>query len=162
MSEEPAIRVKDNRRFTADGDAKPDAPEEKQAAAAPPPEPEPATSEAEASSATKAAPKAEVEPEANAAPEPDPQQFAPPPASLELLVYSLVMQAEMSLMGESDEKAPNLPMARHAIDMLGVLKDKTKGNLSLEENRLLENSLTELRFRYVQIQGEFTRPGGGS
>jgi hypothetical protein len=33
---------------------------------------------------------------------------------------------------------------------MGVLADKTKGNLSLEENRLLENSLTELRFRFIQ------------
>lgn len=148
MSEEPAIRVKDSRRFNADGDAKPDAPEGKPAAASSP-EPE----------ATK---PDTPQTEAKAAPEPDPQSFAPPPATFELLTYSLVMQAEMSLMGEGENKAPNLPMARHAIDMLGVLKDKTKGNLSLEENRLLENSLTELRFRYVQVQGEFTRPGGGS
>jgi hypothetical protein len=34
--------------------------------------------------------------------------------------------------------------------MLGVLQEKTKGNLSLEEKRLLDNSLTELRFRYMQ------------
>ena len=38
-----------------------------------------------------------------------------------------------------------------AIDMLAMLAEKTRGNLSLEEQRLLENSLTELRFRYVQI-----------
>ena len=47
--------------------------------------------------------------------------------------------------------APNLPLARHSIDLMSVLIEKTKGNLSLEEQRLLENSLTELRFRYVQI-----------
>jgi hypothetical protein len=34
--------------------------------------------------------------------------------------------------------------------MLDVLAEKTKGNLSMEENRLLQNTLTELRFRYVQ------------
>ena len=38
--------------------------------------------------------------------------------------------------------------------MLGVLQEKTKGNLTLEEQRLLENSLTELRFRYVQALEE--------
>jgi len=43
-----------------------------------------------------------------------------------------------------------LVWAKHTIDMLGVLEEKTKGNLTLEERRLLENSLTELRFRYVQ------------
>ncbi len=45
---------------------------------------------------------------------------------------------------------PNLPWAKHVIDLLGVLEDKTKGNLTLEEKRILENSLTELRFPYVQ------------
>jgi len=147
MSEEPAIRVKDSRRFTDQGDAKPDAPEEKQTAA-PAAEPQPEATQPEAA--------------AKAAPEPDSKAFAPPPATFELLTYSLVMQAEMSLMGQGEGEPPDLAMARHAIDMLGVLKDKTKGNLSLEENRLLENSLTELRFRYVQVQGELTRPGGGS
>jgi len=37
---------------------------------------------------------------------------------------------------------------------LGMLQDKTKGNLTLEEQRLLENSLTELRFRFVQALEE--------
>ena len=42
--------------------------------------------------------------------------------------------------------------------MLGVLLEKTKGNLSLEEQRLLENSLTELRFRFVQVSDEAAKP----
>ena len=63
------------------------------------------------------------------------------------------MQAEMS-MGlhqheESDEQT-DLRVARHSIDLLAVLQDKTRNNLSLEEQRLLDNSLTELRFRYIQ------------
>jgi hypothetical protein len=45
-------------------------------------------------------------------------------------------------------------MAQHAIDLLGVLAEKTHGNLTIEEQRYLENSLTELRFRYVQVAGE--------
>lgn len=53
-----------------------------------------------------------------------------------------------SMTGE--EPAKDLAMARHAIDLLAVLRYKCKGNLSLEEQRLLENSLTELRFRFVQ------------
>lgn len=68
---------------------------------------------------------------------------------------SIKMQAEMQ-MGllhfgeESDRQKPNLPLARHFIDTLSVIAEKTKGNLSMEENRLLENSLTELRFRFIQ------------
>lgn len=63
------------------------------------------------------------------------------------------MQAEMS-MGlhqheESDERT-DLRVARHSIDLLAVLQDKTRNNLSLEEQRLLDNSVTELRFRYIQ------------
>ena len=148
MSEEPEIRVKDRRRFSADGEPiAGDEPEKTSAA------------ESAAQAEPAAEPAAErSEPQAQSA-EP---HFEPPPASLELLVYSLVMQAEMSLMGESEEQPPNLPMARHAIDMLGVLKDKTKGNLSMEENRLLENSLTELRFRFVQRRDELTRSGGAA
>jgi hypothetical protein len=41
--------------------------------------------------------------------------------------------------------------------MMGVLSEKTKGNLSLEEQRLLENSLTELRFRFVQVSEEVAK-----
>lgn len=77
-----------------------------------------------------------------------------PPASFEFLVFSLRTQAEMNMglynFGSEDGEQPNLEMARHAIDLLGVIQAKTKGNLSLEEDRLLNNSLTELRFRFVQ------------
>ena len=68
---------------------------------------------------------------------------------------SLKMQAEMHMglvhFGEESERPePNPPLARHFIDMLSILLDKTQGNLSMEEKRMLENSLTELRFRFVQ------------
>jgi len=78
-----------------------------------------------------------------------------PPPTFEFLVFSLKMQAEMRLgllkFGEEAEDAPDLPAARHAIDMLGMLAEKTRGNLSMDEQRLIENSLTELRFRFVQV-----------
>ncbi len=76
-----------------------------------------------------------------------------PEASFELLVVSLGMQARMELGPGGDPEegpAPGLDLARHTIDLLAVLREKTKGNLTLEESRLLENTLTELRFRYVQ------------
>lgn len=84
--------------------------------------------------------------------------FPLPPPTFEFLTFSLKMQAEMRMgllpMGanpEDKEEEPDLPAARHAIDMLAMLADKTRGNLSMEEQRLIENSLTELRFRYVQV-----------
>jgi hypothetical protein len=76
----------------------------------------------------------------------------PPPASFEMLVASLVMQAQVGLgmlAMPGQEPEVNLAWAKHAIDLLGILEEKTKNNLSLEESRLLGNSLTELRFRYL-------------
>jgi uncharacterized protein DUF1844 len=83
--------------------------------------------------------------------------FPIPPASFPFLVESILMQAQMQLgllhfgKDENEESEPNLPMARHSIDMLAMLQEKTQGNLSVEEQRLIENGLTELRFRYVQV-----------
>jgi hypothetical protein len=77
-----------------------------------------------------------------------------PPPTFEFLVYSVKMQAEMQmgLISYGEEKQdPDLTAARHAIDMLAMLSEKTKGNLSMEEQRLIDNSLTELRFRFVQV-----------
>jgi hypothetical protein len=81
--------------------------------------------------------------------------FPIPPPTFEFLVLSLKMQAEVRLglipLGENEDTKPDLPAARHAIDLLAMISEKTKGNLSLKEQRLVENSLTELRFRYVQV-----------
>jgi hypothetical protein len=41
--------------------------------------------------------------------------------------------------------------------MLAMIAEKTKGNLSLDEQRLIENSLTELRFRFVQVSESGTK-----
>jgi hypothetical protein len=95
--------------------------------------------------------------------QPEEMDFPLPPASFTFLVLSMRAQCEMQLglMNFGEEKAePNLELARHSIDMLSVLTEKTKGNLTLEEQRLLENSLTELRFRYVQVSDERSKPAG--
>ena len=87
-------------------------------------------------------------------------EFPIPPANFAFLVESILMQAQMQLgllnFGDKpdEQPEPNLPLARHSIDMLAMLQDKTRGNLTTEEGRLLENGLTELRFRYVQIAEE--------
>lgn len=84
-----------------------------------------------------------------------------PPASFSFIVISLRAQAEMQLglmqFGEDEQQAPDLALARHTIDLLAVLLEKTKGNLALEEHRLLENSLTELRFRFVQVSDDMAK-----
>jgi hypothetical protein len=81
-----------------------------------------------------------------------------PPASFLFLVLSLRAQAEMQLglmhFGSDEKPKPDLVLSRHTIDLMAILQEKTKGNLSLEEQRMLENSITELRFRYVQAVAE--------
>ena len=81
--------------------------------------------------------------------------FPLPPPTFEFLVFSLKTQAEVRLgllkFGEEQEDGPDLKAARHAIDLLAMIHEKTRSNLSMEEQRLIENSLTELRFRFVQV-----------
>jgi len=91
-----------------------------------------------------------------------PPDFPLPPANFAFLVESILMQTQMQLgllrFGETDEEnEPNLPLARHSIDMLGMLQDKTRGNLTTEEQRLIENGLTELRFRFIQVSDELKK-----
>lgn len=92
--------------------------------------------------------------------------FPLPPPTFEFLVFSLKTQAEMQLglfgLGEEKQEQPDLPAARHAIDMLAMIQEKTRGNLSLEEQRLIENSLTELRFRFIQVSEKMGSGGAGS
>jgi len=89
------------------------------------------------------------------------QSMPLPPASFLFLVLSLRAQCEIQLglmnFGQEEKNEPNLPVARHTIDLMSMLLEKTKGNLSMEEHRTLENSLTELRFRYVQVSDEVAK-----
>jgi hypothetical protein len=88
-----------------------------------------------------------------------------PPPTFEFLVLSVRMQAEMQ-MGllhfgeEKDRPKPDLRLASHSIDLLAMLLEKTAGNLSLEEKRLIENSLTELRFRFVEANKKESADAG--
>ncbi len=47
---------------------------------------------------------------------------------------------------------PNLPAAQQMIDILTLMEEKTRGNLTAEERQLLEQVLFELRMRFVEIQ----------
>jgi hypothetical protein len=50
---------------------------------------------------------------------------------------------------QSGKKAKDLPLAKHTIDIIAMLKEKTEGNLTEEEKKFIENILTDLRWRYV-------------
>jgi hypothetical protein len=77
---------------------------------------------------------------------------AMPPASFTTLVQSIVTQVLFylgELTSRGTEPSLNLDMAKHNIDMLGIIEQKTKGNLTEEEQRLLDSALYETRMRYV-------------
>jgi len=76
-----------------------------------------------------------------------------PSVTFSSFVISLASSAMVHL-GETPDpgtgaKAVDLPMARHSIDVLGLLEDKTEGNLSEEESKLLTSLLAELRTKFV-------------
>lgn len=53
----------------------------------------------------------------------------------------------------SGQKSKNLPMAKQTIDLLSMLEEKTKGNLTEQEANILKNLLYELRILYVKETG---------
>jgi len=57
----------------------------------------------------------------------------------------------------SGTSQPNLPAASQMIDILSMLKEKTRGNLDAEETELVDNLLYELRMRYVEASGGGSR-----
>ena len=90
--------------------------------------------------------------------EKSPQEIPLPPADFTTIVSMLATQAMLNLgtlpnpmTGKTDR---NLPQAKHAIDLVEVLKEKTKGNCNPQEEAMLQNLLHELRMAYVASQGQ--------
>ncbi len=136
--QEKGFVIKDRRRFDDSGEAKPESPREE--AAAKPQEPKPEAKAAEPRQDEKAQ-EASTE-----------QPF--PELNFATFVFSLGTSA-MYHFGDFPDPATkkaerNLEAAKQTIDILGILKEKTKGNLNDDEERLLESLLYELRMRYVR------------
>ena len=78
-----------------------------------------------------------------------------PPADFSGLVSILASQAFYALgvfkMDENDKREPDFKMAKFNIDMLGILEEKCKGNLSDEESKMLKSTLEQLRMAFVQL-----------
>jgi hypothetical protein len=135
MSEE--FTIKDKRRFTPDGEVK--AGEE---------EPESSGQE------TESKPEADAAEGRSEAVSEDTKEHIPlPEVNFSTFVFSLSTSALMNL-GElpdpqTRQVSKNLPLAKQTIDILGMLQEKTKGNLDGEEENLLNNLLYELRMKYV-------------
>jgi uncharacterized protein DUF1844 len=84
-----------------------------------------------------------------------PQSSRLPEASFLSLANMLAVEAAMHLgliQNPGEEAQPaDLEAARHLIDMLGMLQSKTRGNLTREEDNLLENILADLRMQFVAL-----------
>ncbi|GMT42232.1 MAG: hypothetical protein IEMM0002_0643 [bacterium] len=69
-------------------------------------------------------------------------------------ILSLSSSIAMSLGGYQDPVSGHVPqnieLAKQTIDIMGILKEKTMGNLSDEEQKFLDSSLYELRMRYIE------------
>ncbi len=86
-----------------------------------------------------------------------------PEASFSSLIEMLAMQALVSLggaVGPGGERIPPNPAAaKHFVDMLQVLEDKTRNNLTDEEQKLLDSVLYEVRMNYVRAASGGAGPG---
>jgi hypothetical protein len=175
--------VTDRRKFTVDGDPRPDAdpsPEKEKRVELPA---EPAVA-AESHPAATSSPEAASENDLPPAPTTEQNEQArvayemtadrletairsanpgmdhPPAMNFEQLVQSVYLTAIMQLGGAAHEgQQPQVDImgARQSVDMLGVIAEKTKGNLSADESRLLDSALFELRMAFLEITQALAR-----
>ncbi len=138
-SDSSGFKVVDRRPFSVDGTRRDDnlpEQEKKQEKTAPP--------------STASRPRtasSEIEPE---------EYFEPEPSGFETLVSYLSTTAwfQLGLLpGPGGERIPaDLPNARRSIDLLEVLQQKTRGNLTQPESKLLDDVLYELRLGFVEVE----------
>ncbi len=86
-----------------------------------------------------------------------------PPATFDALVSTFATQAmiAMGLIEHPEaQKMINLELAKFNIDMLGIIEEKTKGNLSEDEKKLLAQTLHQLRMAFVQVSTANAGPIG--
>ena len=80
-----------------------------------------------------------------------------PEGNFAALVSMLTTQALFALgllqVKGQEKKEPDLEMAKYNIDILETIQEKTKGNLTKEEETVLANTLNELRMGYVRVAG---------
>lgn len=137
--EEIGFRVVDRRLFTAEGELRPEAVQQKQA------------------EQTAVAPASHAEPGSRPAASPAAQEHEPPRSSpsFQLLIDFLARNAAVLLGGYADPRTGqaivDLDGARELLDMLDALREKTRGNLTAEEERLLTDVLGSLKLSYVEV-----------
>ena len=150
---EPAFKVQDRRRFSSEGEAKAESEESAERVEVPP-----------LNSSATASPKREevTRPSgaksagANTRPEPNRGSAAPAPElTFAAFVWSLSEQA-LAALGEIPDPATgqvshDLIMAQQMIDIIIMLRDKTRGNLDQDEQTLVQEILSTLQMKYVEL-----------
>jgi hypothetical protein len=135
------VKVIDRRWFTGEGEPRRPIPEEEEAGEAAPPE-APPPSQAPPS---EAAPHAEP---GGAPPGESPTERTTPLGLLDL-IDALAQPAAALLGGQVPGRGRDLAGARYYIDLLGVVQERMRGQLSPEESRYIEDVLYQLRSLYV-------------
>jgi hypothetical protein len=157
--EKKGFKIVDRRRFTTEGDER-DSPD------IPPPAPTPVVAKAppEEKPAAKQGAKGEAQkPEAD----PKAKKQAPPEdeggLSFSMFLQSLTQQALMQLglipWPHTRQRELHLDQARDTIDVLSLLRTKTKGNLTEEEEQFFETVMYELRMSYVEVTNAIAAGG---
>lgn len=162
--EQPTFKVTDRRLFNADGSPRDLPPEEKPEptieAAQPvaPPEPQVAATPPEESFAEPPLDDGDFSEEE--------AEGAQDPASFVNFLMSIASNAASALgMIEhpvTHQREVDLELGKHWIDVLGMLDKKTKGNLTTQEQQILEGLLSDLRMQYVSLANASTKPRGFS
>lgn len=152
MTEEKksAFKVVDRRRFTDDGDQRsgPDVPTADKVRVEPPPPPAPAA----------------AAPAMASAPVDEPEMTSAGGLTFSMFIQSLAQQGFMQ-MGlipwPHGQRELALEQARDTIDILELLKAKTKGNLNGEEQKLMDGVVHELKLSFVEVQQAIARSRAG-
>lgn len=142
--------------------AQPAAPEPAQAAEEQEQEPElPPPPTAQESTEQKAAYDASAQRIEEMARAQNPGMGAQPPVGFEHLIQQFYLSALIQMgMGTQEGQRPQVDIlgARGTIDLLGVLAEKTRGNLTPAEDRMLQSILYELRMMFLEITGMISMP----
>jgi hypothetical protein len=188
-NKEPEFKVTDRRSFTTEGDLRPDAsPEEQEKPSEPaqPPQSAPPKDSAPAAADERRVPeppsreerdrshgefresaaKVEAELRKGYGAENIPEFEATFDRLIEPFYLTALMQLGMMPAERGAQPQVDIIGARHTIDTVAMLQEKTKGNLTKEEENMLETILYQLRMRYVELTNAIARsvqnPGAGA
>lgn len=147
--EEVTFKVADRRKFNPDGSLKEGVTIEPE-----PPKEEPGLASSDAGTVERKTDEADLD---TGEPEDYEEEIpgADDPASFVNFLSTLATNAAASLGAvphpATGKRSLDLDTGKYWLDILGMLRDKTKGNLHKEESRLLEGLLADLRMQYVQL-----------